>query len=103
MSDAKRDYSDAVIQRKREALIDEELGKKICNSFKRRDRFVENWEAVDINKIVAGIAPNSIPILQNSKIIFCNDDMSKAVAADISGYCRVQEDPLHRISKAVSI
>lgn len=55
---------------------------------------------MDINEFVARIAPNSIPVLQNRKIIFYNDDMSLAVVADISGSCRLQQDPLHRISKS---
>ncbi len=65
-----KDYSDAVTQKKREALEEGALTKIFRHCFKRGEQFEKIGEAVDINEVVAGIAPNSTPVLQNGKFFF---------------------------------
>ncbi len=91
MSDAKRDYSENVKRRKEDAALDKSLMDKIRQGYERREQFGANWEPVNINEVVAEIAPNSKPEIQNGKVVFKNAKDSVQVVADVSGYLRVEK------------
>ncbi len=74
MSDAKRDYSENVKRRKEDALLDEKLTKTIQEGYKRREDFGDNWESVNINEVVAEIAPNGKREVRNGKVFFTNKE-----------------------------
>ena len=74
MSDAKRDYSENVKRRKEDALLDGDLTKTIQEAYNRRKRFGDNWESVDINEVVAEIAPNGKREVRNGKVFFTNKE-----------------------------
>lgn len=93
MSDAKRDYSENVKRRKEDALLDGDLTKTIQEAYNRRKRFGDNWESVDINEVVAEIAPNGKIGIRDGKIFFTNKEETMRVVADLSGYLRVERLP----------
>lgn len=93
MSDAKRDYSENVKRRKEDALLDGDLTKTIQEAYNRRKRFGDNWESVDINEVVAEIAPNGKIGIRDGKIFFTNKEETMRVVADVSGYLRVERLP----------
>lgn len=90
MSDAKRDYSENVKRRKEDALLDGTIMKKIIQGYDRRKQFGDNWESVDINEVVAEIAPNGKIGIRDGKIFFTNKEETMRVVADLSGYLRVE-------------
>ncbi len=91
MSDVKDEYSNTVMQQKHEAITDSVIADLIQDGYSRKETYGANWETVDINEIVARIAPNSSPIIENGKIIYYSEDGTRAVVADISGYIRIQD------------
>lgn len=93
MSDAKRDYSENVKRRKEDAALDKGLMDKIRQGYERRKKFGANWEPVNINEVVAEIAPNGKIEIRGSKILFINSEETRRVVADVSGSLRVEALP----------
>ncbi|MCR5719028.1 MAG: hypothetical protein K6F84_00545 [Lachnospiraceae bacterium] len=91
MSDAKTDYSDEVKKQKDAALIDSVIADLIQQGYARKAEYGADWEIVDINEVVAVVAPGAKPVVVGGKIIYYSADGTKAVVADVSGYLRVQD------------
>ncbi len=91
MSDAKTDYSDAVVAQKSAATRDSIIADLIQSGYARKTQYGNQWEMVDINDIVSAVAPGAKPVVAGGKIIYYSADGTKAVVADVSGYLRVQD------------
>ena len=91
MSDAKTDYTTAVNKQKNMAIKDSIVADFIQNGYARKTAYGEQWEVVDINDVVADIAPGAKPVVAGGKIIYYNSSKTLAVVADVSGYLRVQD------------
>ncbi len=91
MSDAKTEYSESVAFQKDEALRDSVIADLIQNGYARKAEYGKDWERVDINDVVAEVAPGAKPIISGGKVIYYSIDGKKAVVADASGYLRVQD------------
>jgi hypothetical protein len=91
MSDAKTDYSDAVSSQKDAATRDSVIADLIQQGYARKAEYGAQWDIVDINDVVAVVAPGAKPIVAGGKIIYYSSDGTKAVVADVSGYLRVQD------------
>lgn len=91
MADIKDRYSDGVYTRKIEALNDPELGSIIARGIARAAKRKKDWQAVDINEVVAKFAPNAEPEYHGGKIEFVNADRTIGVVADVGGgYLRIE-------------
>lgn len=91
MSDAKTDYSDAVNAQKDAATRDSIIADMIQQGYARKAEYGADWETVDINDVVAVVAPGAKPVVEGGKVIYYSADGTKAVVADVSGYLRVQD------------
>lgn len=91
MSDVKTEYSELVVSQNNNALTNEEIADAIKKGRERKAKYGAGWETVDINEVVAEIAPGAKPIVKGSKIFFFSLDGTKVVVADVSGYLRVQD------------
>lgn len=91
MSDAKTDYSDAVSAQKDAATRDSIIADMIQQGYARKAEYGADWETVDINDVVAVVAPGAKPVVEGGKVIYYSADGTKAVVADVSGYLRVQD------------
>ena len=89
MSDVKSEYSNAVVVQKDAAVSDSVIADLLQRGFARKAEYGDQWETVDINEVVALIAPGAKPVIEGGKIIFYSADGTKAVVADVSGYLRV--------------
>lgn len=91
MSDAKTDYTDAVLSQKDAATRDSIVADLIQQGYVRKNEYGHLWDTVDINDVVSVIAPGAKPEIEGGKIIYYNADRTKAVVADVSGYLRIQD------------
>ena len=91
MADAKTDYSDAVNNQKNAAIRDSVIADLIQQGYARKAQYGSQWDVVDINDVVAVVAPGAKPVTVGGKIIYYSADGTKAVVADVSGYLRVQD------------
>ncbi len=91
MADAKTDYSDAVADRKNEAIRDSMVADLIQQGYARKQEYGEGGEEVDINEVVSAVAPGAKPVIEGGKIIYYSLDGKFAVVADVSGYLRIQD------------
>ena len=91
MSDTKSDYSEKVAVRKAVAAEEEWLAKQIQRGYERKQAYGEGWESVNINEVVDRIAPGATGVFENGKIIYYNQEKTRAVVTDISGYLRIKD------------
>ncbi len=91
MSDAKTDYSDAVVLQKNAAARDAIIADLIQSGYARKAQYGSQWGMVDINDVVSVVAPGAKPVVAGGKIIYYSPDGTKAVVADVSGYLRIQD------------
>lgn len=90
--DDKGTYSDGVQERRHRASEDQLLAKAIEAGEYRVRTYGENWQSVNINEVIARIAPGSTPEYSNGKMYFYNQSRTIAVVADIGGgYLRIQD------------
>lgn len=90
--DAKDYYSDNVSDMKQNAISDAELSETLERAKERAKEYQANWESVDINDVVNKFAPGSTPYQNGGKIVFENDDHTRAVVTDAAGsYLRIRD------------
>lgn len=90
--DAKTTYSNGVMERKQEALEDRELARSIQAGEYRVKTYGDNWQWVNINDVIANIAPGARPEYINGKIYYFNAERTIAVVADVGGgYLRIKD------------
>ncbi len=90
--DDKSTYSNGVMERKQEAAEDQELARAIAAGEYRTREYGENWQWVNINDVIASIAPGSRPEFRNGKLYYFNAQRTIAVIADVGGgYLRIKD------------
>ena len=89
--DSKDRYSEGVKTQNTLSKENEVLHAAIERSRERKRLYGANWEAVNINDIVARFAPDAVPYERGVKIHWHSPTTGYDVVADISGYLRIQD------------
>ena len=89
--DSKDRYSEGVKTQNTLSKENEVLHAAIERSRERKRLYGANWEAVNINDIMARFAPNAVPYERGVKIHWHSPTTGYDVVADISGYLRIQD------------
>lgn len=69
MADAKLDYSNAVKTQKDAATRDAIVADLIQQGYARKAEYGNQWDTVDINDVVAVVAPGAKPVITGGNIL----------------------------------
>lgn len=92
--DAKALYSNSYSKMKNKAEKDfnSEDARILERARERKEKYGAGWESVNINEVVERNAPGPLRREKKGKLIYYNEDETRAVVADLGGgYCRVQD------------
>lgn len=92
MSDSKAKYSSGVSKQTVLAQLDASLKDKLDRAAGRAARYHSNWQTINLNDFVDKFAPESVPEISGSKIVFRTPGSDIEIVCDVrGGYCRLKD------------